>query len=206
MEKGKFIVFEGVDGAGKTTQLQLLSKRLLAAGYQLHLTKEPTDGPVGSIVRNVLNKRVLLDEKTMAALYLADRLDHIQKEQQGMLHYQLEGQTVISDRYYLSSYAYHSAHVSLDWIIDANSICADLMRPDIIFFLDIEPALSMERIRANRSFADLYETEERLTIVRKNYYQAIERVGAAENIVIVDAAATEQIIADKIWEAVLKIL
>lgn len=206
MQQGKFIVFEGIDGAGKTTQLKKLEQHLKQQNISFYLTKEPTDGPIGSLIRNVLNKRLQLDERTMAALFLADRLDHIQNPVNGMLQAQKAGKLVISDRYYLSSYAYHSAYVPMDWVIAANSECAKLMRPDIIFFLDISPEDSLERIRKTRAFFDLYETKDRLTQVRSNYYKAIGAVKSTENIVILDATQPEEKLFQQIIKEVNKIL
>jgi dTMP kinase len=206
MQAGKFIVFEGIDGAGKTTQLKKLEQHLQQENISFYLTKEPTDGPIGSLIRNVLNKRIQLDERTMAALFLADRLDHIQNPINGMLQAQQAGKLVISDRYYLSSYAYHSAYVPMDWVISANSECAKLMRPDIIFFLNISPEASLERIRKTRAFLDLYETKDRLTQVRSNYYKAIDAVKAKENVIILDATKSEEQLFQQIWRHIAKSL
>lgn len=191
---GKFIVFEGIDGSGKTTQINRLVKNLEVQGMKVHATKEPTDRPIGKMIRQVLNKELKMSEKTMAAMFLADRLDHIQNEEDGMLKLIEQGTTVVSDRYYLSSYAYHSAHVPLDWVVAANSECAKLLRPDLIFFLDITPEASLERIRKSRAFLDLYETEERLTKVRDNYFRAMKKIEGEENIVVLDATQEEKVI------------
>ncbi|MEM8524370.1 MAG: dTMP kinase [Bacteroidota bacterium] len=199
-ERGKFIVFEGIDGSGKTTQINRLVEYLEAKGTSVHATKEPTDRPIGKMIRQVLNKELKMSEKTMAALFLADRLDHIQNEEDGMLNLIKQGTTVVSDRYYLSSYAYHSAHVPLDWVIAANAECAKLLRPDLIFFLNIKPKVSLARIRKSRAFLDLYETEERLTKVRDNYFKAMEKIGAAEYIVVLDATQEEEVIFEQIRE------
>lgn len=200
--QGKFIVFEGIDGSGKTTQLQLLAEKFKTQQISVVTTKEPTDGPIGSLARNVLNRRLVLDEKTLATLYLADRLDHIQNPVNGMLHDLQKGKTILCDRYYLSSYAYHSSHVPLQWVINANSECAKLMRPDIIFFLDVQPDVSLKRLQQSRDFLDLFETQERLEQVRANYFTAIERVKAAENIVVLDATQSQVQLANQIWTIV----
>ncbi|MEN0051887.1 MAG: dTMP kinase [Bacteroidota bacterium] len=202
MRKGKFIVFEGIDGSGKTTQIKRLTQQFEAMNWAYHDTKEPTDRPVGKLIRRVLNRELKLGEKTMAALFLADRLDHIQHEEDGMLAKVAQGIHVISDRYYLSSYAYHSTHVPLDWVIAANRECAKLLRPDLVIFLDITPEKSLARIKKSRASLDLYETEEQLKKVRKNYFIAMERVEAEEHIVVIDATQKETVIAATIWEAV----
>jgi dTMP kinase len=202
MSKGKFIVFEGIDGSGKTTQLERLVMRLRAEEVTVHETREPTDGPIGKLIRQVLNRELRMSEKTMAALFLADRLDHIQKEKDGMLGLIASGTTVVCDRYYLSSYAYHSEFVPLDWVMTANAECAKLLRPDLIIFLDITPEKSLERIRKSRAFLDLYETEERLKKVRDNYFLAMKRIEDEENILVLDATLPEEQLVEQIWEAV----
>ncbi len=204
--QGKFIVFEGIDGSGKSTQLSLLAQKLKSAQIPVLATKEPTDGPIGVIIRNVLNKRLVLDEKTIAALYLADRLDHIQNPVNGMLHQRNAGKTILCDRYYLSSYAYHSSHVPLQWIIAANAECAELMRPDVIFFLDVAPEVTLERLEQSRYFLDLFETKERLIQVQANYYKAIQQIEAKEHIVILDATQSQAQIALQVWEVVQQLI
>lgn len=202
MTKGKFIVLEGIDGSGKTTQLQRLVQRFETQQQKVYATKEPTDRPIGKIIRQVLNRELKMSEKTMAALFLADRLDHIENQENGMLSLIESGTNVVCDRYYLSSYAYHSAYVPLDWVMAANSECAKLLRPDLIVFLDISPEKSLERLRESRQFLDLYETEERLTKVRTNYFVAMQRIGQEENILVIDATLEEEEIADRIWKTV----
>ncbi|MEL6941667.1 MAG: dTMP kinase, partial [Bacteroidota bacterium] len=103
------------------------------------------------------------------------------------------------------SYAYHSNHVPLDWVIAANSECANLLRPDLIFFLDITPEASLERIRKSRASFDLYETEERLTKVRNNYFTAMKKIGKEEQIVVLDATQAEEVIFEQILAQIEKL-
>jgi dTMP kinase len=205
MSNPKFIVFEGIDGAGKTTQIHLLLQRMAATSIPFHATKEPTEGKVGSIIRKVLTKQLQLDEKSMAALFLADRFDHIQDPEHGMRQHLNQGKHIICDRYYLSSYAYHSAFLPLDWLIACNAECAKLLRPDVIFFLDLSPEESLARLTKTRTHLDLYETKERLTTVRQQYHLAIQRIQHEENIVMLNATMAEKVIAEKIWAVVEKL-
>lgn len=206
MQRGKFIVFEGIDGSGKSTQVKLLTEGLKAEGKSVYQTFEPTNSPIGSVVRNILYGRIDADEKTMAALYLADRLDHIQNDTNGMLKQLEVGKHVISDRYYFSSYAYHVPHVSLDWVIDANSICAELLRPDLIIFIDISTEISLERLTKGRASLDKYENFERISTVRKNYFAAMKRFEGIENIVIVNGNQSMEAVTNDIWDLVSAIL
>ena len=152
------------------------------------------------------NKRIKTSEKAIAGLFLADRLDHIENPVNGMLGYLEKGTSVISDRYYLSSYAYHSSHVPLDWVIAANAECAKLLRPDLTFFIDIAPEESLDRLKKGRAFLDLFENLDRLKSVRVNYMRAMERVQAEENIVRVDGNQSEEAIAAVIWKKAQEIL
>src|SRR5689334_6147248 len=146
MKKNLFIALEGLDGSGKSTQVKLLSDKLKKAGHAVYSTFEPTDSPIGSIIRNIFKHRIKADERTIAALFVADRLDHLTNETNGVLKKIEEGYTVITDRYYFSSYAYHGVHLPLDWIIESNSLSAGLLRPDLNIYIDINPETGMNRL------------------------------------------------------------
>ena len=98
IEKGKFIAFEGIDGSGKSTQIQLLNDKLKAEGIYCYTTMEPTDSPIGSLIRQILTGRIKTDNKAIAALFAADRLDHILNDDNGILTKILNGTTVITSR------------------------------------------------------------------------------------------------------------
>lgn len=197
MRKSKFIVFEGADGSGKSTLSGMLHQYLNSIDQKTYKTFEPTNGPIGSVLRNILTKRIKADEKTIGAMFLADRIDHISNETNGMLSYLDNGYHVISDRYYYSSYAYHVPHLSLDWVIDTNSVCAEMLRPDIVFYIDISVETSMERISKNRQSVDLFESKERITKVINNYKNAIEQEGHKDNVVIINGERSiEEVYAD----------
>lgn len=204
--KAKFIVFEGIDGSGKSTLSSLLAGKMQQMGAQVYRTFEPTDSPIGSVIKNILNKRILSDDKTIGALFLADRLDHIQNPVSGMLHYLEKGTHVISDRYYYSSYAYHVPMLSMDWVIAANKVCADILRPDVVFFIDISPKESMRRLSASRPFLDLFETEEKQQKVYDNYKEAIRREGHKDNLIVIDGERPVAAIFDEIWSYMEKLL
>jgi len=186
MKKNLFIAFEGIDGSGKSTQVKLLSESLEKAGHKIYTTFEPTDSPIGRIIRDIFNHRLEADHRTIAGLFVADRLDHLLNKQNGILRKMEEGYTVITDRYYFSSYAYHGAHMSLDWVIEANSLSADLLRPDINIFIDISPEISLNRIAKSRHSMELFETLDNLRQVKDKYYEAIEKLKDQERVFITD--------------------
>lgn len=202
MKRPPFIAFEGIDGSGKSSQVQLLIKRLEAAGHKVHSTLEPTNYRIGSILRRVLTGQEQADEYTIAALFLADRLDHIHHPAYGMLSKLAAGEIVVTDRYYYSSYAYHSQFMEMDWVIQANSLPAQALRPDMVIFLDLTAEQSMARINANRASTEHYEKLENLLKVRENYLKAIELEGKKDNVVMIDAYRSMDEIASDIWAKV----
>lgn len=202
MKKNLFIAFEGIDGSGKSTQVKLLSERLKDSGHKVYCTFEPTDSPIGSLIRNIFNHRIEADHRTIAGLFVADRLDHLLNKTNGILKKMEDGYTVITDRYYFSSYAYQGIHTSLDWVIEANSLSAELLRPDLTIYIDITPDVSMKRLLNNRSSLELYETKENLKNVRDKYLEVIERFKSEENILITDGTRATEDIAEDIWKEI----
>lgn len=185
MKKNLFIALEGIDGSGKSTQSKLLAEKLAADGYRVYSTFEPTDNFIGLIIRNILRGNKKADNRTIAALFAADRLDHLLNEENGIVKKLEEGYTVITDRYYFSSYAYHSVHMDMDWVIHSNAMSAGILRPDINIFIDVTPDVAMQRINNNRDGFDLYETLDNLRNVRGKYLDAFARLGNEEKIVSV---------------------
>ena len=205
MKKKLFIAFEGIDGSGKSTQAKLLSESLAEAGHKVYLTCEPTDSRIGSIIRDIFKHKMEADHRTIAGLFVADRLDHLLNKTNGVLKKLEEGYTVITDRYYFSSYAYHGAHMSLDWVIEANALSAELLRPDLNIFIDIPPEISMNRLTAGRSSLELFETMENLVKVREKYFEAMDKLKSVERIFITDGNRSPEIIAADIRNEISKI-
>jgi dTMP kinase len=201
MKKNFFIAFEGIDGSGKSTQVKLLTEKLEKAGLMVYTTFEPTDSPMGKIIRDMFNHRMEADHRTIAALFVADRLDHLLNKTNGILKKLDEGYTVITDRYYLSSFAYQSQFVDLNWVIQANSLSADLRKPDLNIYIDILPELSMERLNKGRSSIELYETLENLQNVRNRYFEVIDLL-KEEQVFIIDGNRSSEIIANEIWNKI----
>src|SRR5690348_14140062 len=195
MKKNLFVAFEGIDGSGKSTQVKLLSERLKKSGHKVYSTCEPTDSPIGSVIRNIFKHGIEADHRTIAGLFVADRLDHLLNKTNGILKKLEEGYTVITDRYYFSSYAYHGTHMSLDWVIEANSLSADLLRPDLNIYIDISPDISMKRLNNGRSSIELYETKENLENVRAKYLEAIERLKFQEHVFVTNGNRSPEEIA-----------
>ena len=205
MQKQLFIAFEGIDGSGKSTQVKLLAEKLIKEGHRVYNTFEPTDSPIGSLIRNIFKGRMSADHKTIAALNVADRLDHLHNEINGLLKKKEEGFTIITDRYYFSSYAYHGVHVDIDWVIAANAMSAAIMKPDINIFIDVAPEVSMQRLNSTRGTIELYETLENLQQVRNKFLEAFDKLKEVENIVTVNGNQTVLEISVDVWKEISKL-
>lgn len=172
-KKGRLIAFEGIDGCGKTTQVKLLVDHMTKLQLPVYQTCEATHSDIGSLLRKGITKERPMDGRVIAAMYVADRLDHILNENDGLLKKINDGINVITDRYYFSSYAYNSADMGLEWVVKANSVAKSLLKPDLTIFIDVSADVALDRIQKNRSSQDFFETKERLNAARHAYYEAI---------------------------------
>jgi len=206
MKKNLFIAFEGIDGSGKSTQVKLLKEKLEAAGHKVYTTCEPTDAPPGKMIRDIFNHRIDGDHRTIAALFIADRLHHILNKTDGLLKMLEDGYTVITDRYYFSSYAYQSPHIDQNWVIQANSLAAGLLRPDLNIYIDISPEISIERLNKGRTSIELYETLDNLRPVRNKYLELIDLLKDEEKVFIANGDQNPEGIANDIWSNISAML
>lgn len=168
---GIFVVVEGVDGCGSTTHSRLLAKSLRSTGREVTLTCEPTAGPIGGLIRQILQHRVSAPKgfswATMTLLFAADRLDHLDSE---ILPALREGGVVVSDRYDLSSLAYQSAtspdpQSAIPWIRAMN---ARAIRPHVTVVIDVPPDVAAERRRLRGGVEEVFESsalQERLVSI-----------------------------------------
>lgn len=200
--KNLFIALEGIDGSGKSTQTKLLTDQLTSQGHKVYSTFEPTDNQIGKLIRNILKGNAKADHRIIAGLFVADRLDHLLNEEYGIVKKLEAGFTVITDRYCFSSYAYQGAHMNIDWVIQANAMSAEILRPDINIFIDVDPEISMQRLHSNRDTIELFETLDNLKLVRAKYMEAFEKLRSVENIFIVDGNRSPELIAHDIWNEV----
>ena len=169
---------EGLDGSGTTTQAGLLKEWFAGEGKSYGrcvATFEPTAGPAGSLARMALNHRLHLDKRTLALLFAADRTDHVFKkaegsQEPGILHYLEQGVHVISDRYILSSLAYQSVDLPVEWILQIN---CQVILPDLTIYIDLDPAIAQDRLDQGRSHKDLFESLEAQNKIRGHYQEGI---------------------------------
>ena len=196
-ERGKFIVFEGIDGAGKTTQINLLANYLREQGRAVYCTAEPTETVSGGLLRDALSGASRRTVCEMAAMFVFDRINHNVNPVNGIQKMLADGFDVICDRYYYSSLAYQGSGTDPEWVSNMNLNCPEIMRPDICVFLDLTPEQSMARINRNRATQEIYENEEKLTQVRNQFYCVFEQLRERDNVQIVNAyRSVEEIHAD----------
>jgi len=152
MIQGHFIVLEGIDGSGTTTQATKIKDEFSKRGLPAHVTAEPSSGPVGALIRQVLTGRLVIRNheaalspswKSMALLFAADRQDHIEAEISPNLH---DGVNIICDRYLYSSVIYQSLSTNNEdaekWIIEINK---HYIKPDLVLNFEIDPKQALSR-------------------------------------------------------------
>lgn len=205
MSKPIFIVIEGIDGSGKTTQIELLQQRMSEEGKQVAITSEPTDGFIGRIIRDIMRGAETTDPAVVAALYVADRMDHITHPEVGMLALMEKGYNIIASRYYFSSYAFQGEYVSLEWLIHANSICKSRLTADLTIYINIDPEICFERIKKSRASLDIYENLEKMKRTHHEYMKAFDIAGMGENIVLVDGTLPIRQLHEAIWTKVKEV-
>lgn len=181
--RGKFIVFEGIDGAGTTTQLDPVLAFLESKGRKAIATHEPSEGPVGLLIREILlGKHKNVPEGAMALLFSADRVDHLSKVVERALSLGID---VVCDRYVWSSIAYQSLKLDENWVRSLNN---NFPIPDLTIFFD----LPLEVARSRRTKAlrpeERYDADATLKHVRDVYLNLFNQTRALQTVVCVDAS------------------
>ncbi|MGB3695580.1 MAG: dTMP kinase [Spirulinaceae cyanobacterium] len=181
-QKGLFIVFEGIDGSGSSTQAELLKNYFLSQEQKAVLSPEPSEGIIGKIIRETLKKRILFTDDSqkfneqIAYLCAADRHDHLYNQFDGVFKLINQGFQVITTRYYFSSLAYNGDTTEdFAFIKQLNNKFPD---PDLVIYLDIPIEVSLERLK-ERSLKDIYENKEKLTKVKANYQRIFNQYSKA---------------------------
>jgi len=176
---GKFIVFDSLDGSGQSTQISLLRDFLIGRGIEVITTKEPTkDSEAGKKIREVLDKKVKLEPAELQGLFAQDRKEHLDNLVTPALR---EGKWVITDRYFLSTFAYGASDgLDLDALIDMNE---NFYEPDQGFILKVRPEVCIDRIDKRGTAKTLFEKAEKLAKVWKTYEILPTKVN---NVTIID--------------------
>lgn len=193
-KKGIFIVIEGLDGSGKTTQANLLTQKL-ASTHNVVFTAEPSQGKIGSFIRKCcLYEDKRLPTEAEALIFAADRIEHLQTEIKPALDHD---KIVICDRYTYSSLAYQgSAGLSLDWI---KTINARALQPDFAIFIDVPPEVVLERLQRKKSVMETLETQQK---VRQVYLKYVEK----GELIRIDGNKSKEAVAEALYAKVLELL
>jgi dTMP kinase len=162
---GKFIVFEGLDGSGQTTQSSLLRNFLVSRGKEVVSVKEPTqDSEAGKKIRQVLRGKIKMEPAKLQELFTQDRKEHLEKT---IIPSLKEGKFVISDRYFFSTFAYGASEgVDLNWLIKKNE---DFLLPDLAIILKVSPETCISRIEKRGKPKTFFEEKSKLAKVWKIY-------------------------------------
>lgn len=191
---GRFIVLEGIDGSGTTTQAACLTSVLQARGHRVVRTHEPSTGSIGRLVRTELAEtRASMPPSALALLFAADRLAHVEHEIGPALR---EGAIVLSDRYVISSWVYQSLACDRDWVETINRLAP---WPDATVLLDIPADEALQRIEARGQPRDHFETLEQLERVRDSYLDAFAQ--SRPGLAIVDGVGTRDDVTTRILRA-----
>jgi len=154
---GFFIDIEGLDGCGSSTQVILVAKELKKQGINLYLTKEPTKGPIGKLVRQALEGAFnSLPPSSVQMLFAADRGRHLNEE---IIPRLKKGEMIVTNRYAWSSVAFGSINLDKEWLLDLNK---DFILPDLTIFIEVSPEVCLERIAKEKEGVELFEKEEKL--------------------------------------------
>jgi len=197
--RGKFLVLEGIDGSGTTTQLDRAVAYLESLGHSAVATREPSTGPIGRLLREALLGRLAMpdgtrmDGRSMALLFAADRIDHLQREIEPQL---AAGTSVISDRYLLSSLAYQAEEAERDWVL---GLARGILRPDLTLLLDVPIDVAAKRREAAGRPIERYDADSYLAKVAANY-----RALASQDpsVVILNGATTKDDVTTAMCQAI----
>ena len=150
MNTGLFITFEGCDGCGKTTVMNLVCQQLIKKGYDILQTREPGGSTIAEEIRNIIldKKNILMDSRTEALLYAASRRQHLVEV---VLPALKENKIVICDRYLDSSLAYqgYAREIGIDEVMSINAFAIDKTFPQLTIYLDLTPEEGLNRIAKN---------------------------------------------------------
>ncbi|MDX9801096.1 MAG: dTMP kinase [Spirochaetia bacterium] len=192
-----FIVLEGLDGSGTTTQLKMISQKLKNNGIKCFPTMEPTENRIGALIRDALKKNISIDSKTLAFLFAADRNEHLYGKD-GIIQFAENGYKVVSDRYLFSSIAYQSLSCGFEWVLGLNNFPL----PEYLFFIDLSPEICQSRMK-NRDSRELFDEIEMQEKILINYKKGIDYYdGRGMKVFYLDGRESAEMINEKIWKII----
>jgi dTMP kinase len=193
-----FVVLEGLDGSGTTTQLHLAQRELESRGIPHFCTGEPTRGPAGRVIRQILKRQIQARPDTVALLFAADRTEHLYKENEGIVSRLRRGELVICDRYLFSSLAYQTLACDPEFVFYLNR---RFPLPQLVVFLNTPVTMSQERL-TNRSAEgpELYDGREIQQDILSAYERGFRRFpGAKMHLHRLDGSQEPHLVFEKFW-------
>lgn len=194
---GLFIVFEGLDGSGSSSQAELLTNSLKASGHKVFLTKEPTNHIIGGLIRGQLTDVWKSGMECLQLLFAADRAHHLERE---IIPALKDNRIVISDRYFFSTIAFGAIELDKNWLISLNE---KIIYPDITILIRVAPEECLKRIEQNRFQLELFEKREKLQRVWRNYLWLKKKF---PNVYLIDGERDKQKIASDILKVCQKLI
>lgn len=191
---GLFIAFEGIDGAGSSTQVVKIGNILRKSGLRVLKTKEPTNNVIGGLIRGTLTGDLRLPPDALQLLFSADRAHHLAREITPALK---KKYVVLTDRYFFSTIAYGALDLEKKWLYEINKY---FLVPDLVFVLNLPAKVSVERIKTSRYEVELFEKEEKLRAVSKNYLTLARQYSKVTH--VVDASMDKSEVSEKIFEVI----
>ena len=187
MTKGLLIALEGVDGSGTTSQRELVAAALREQGFTVHTTAEPSTGPIGKLLREILSGETKTSPETVALLFAADRLDHLKREIVPALE---QGHIVLTDRYIHSSVAYQSLAMDKDWIISLNR---EAKLPDLAILVKVSVEVAAKRRQERGGPEELFDAIEAQRKIATAYDSAFEQENLGPTVTIDGEANMETV-------------
>lgn len=184
-----FWVLEGLDGAGTTTQLKNLEKYMQDKKMPVFRTAEPTIYDTGKFIRRVLSGEVKVPQSTVAYLFAADRDNHLNNPEYGIRKHLEAGETVVSDRYFFSSFAYQSIGFDPDTVMMLNS---RFPYPELVLYVDTPVSECISRIDSRGTEKEIYEKFDYQTAVHDNYEKMFASLPAGCRLIRVDGRLSRE--------------
>ncbi len=197
MSRGRFYVVEGADGVGSSTQCVKLVERLTRSKRTVHLTAEPSSGPIGKVIRLLLggDRSRQAIHRELALLFAADRLDHVAREIEPRLH---EGIDVVSDRYVLSSLVYQSLDLPIEWVRELNKH-APPADATVLISLPLDDAWTrLEQRIAEGTPREVFDVRTTQSRIHAEYGRLARRMNGA---IVVDGVGSPDVVAARVEDA-----
>jgi dTMP kinase len=195
---GKFIVVEGLDGSGKSSQVDLVIEYLKQQGKDVVVTREPTmDSEAGRKIKQALRKEIAVEPLELQKLYVQDRKEHLENKVTPALR---DGKFVVSSRYAFSTFAYgYSDGLDVNLLVEMNK---DFLLPDLTIIIDVDPESCVKRIEGRGEPKELFEQKEKLTRVNEIYKKAPQMF---ENVIIINGTRPIQEVFEDVKKEIIKI-